>query len=101
MSWRWRQRKTFMPGTGLYSIAVGPMPFLPWRRCRMEDYFYTLQGFIGIYIVGSVAVLFFTTLNAAKIARNLISVQGDDVGDNICFWRANEDSVLEYQKKAE
>ena len=46
--------------------------------------------------MGSATLLFFESLNDAKVARNVIRAEGGAAGDNICLWRITGDGVPEF-----
>lgn len=91
-----RRDDLFSPGTELYSVAVGALPFLPWRRRYAVDRLSSLAGFAAIHPMGSATLLFFESLNDAKVARNVIRAEGGAAGDNICLWRITGDGVPEF-----
>lgn len=83
-------------GAVLWSVAVGNLPLNPWKLHKVMERIAKLEGFEGVHVLPRGTLLFFGSENAAKVGRNEIKAEGNDVGRNICRWVVAADGVPEF-----
>ena len=80
-----------------FGFAVGGMPdpvFHPRQAKKVAEFLKKQDGFIGLHLYDRWhTLLFFETLNSAKIARNRLKAEGNQTGSNIMNVELSDDGM--------
>ena len=83
-------------GRKIYSVTIGNLPLRKKKALKIAEFVKSLDGFVGVcpyYPYGT--LVFFDTLNDAKIGKNTLNAELHPVGKNIMRFIIAKDGVPE------